>query len=511
LRRRDLAAALALFALGARAASPADAGPAALQRLYGDRPTLWLDPAGQPTRAAREALALLDDAQADGLDPVAYDAAALGAAAASPSPAWDHALSGAMLRYLRHLHTGRVDPAEVGWRLPPRANEHDWPALLRKAIDEDRVASAAQALAPALPPYRRLRAALARYRESAARSEALPLPAASAPLRPGMAYAALDALRERLRVLGDLGDAGAVSARYEGALVDAVQRFQARHGLAVDGVLGAATLAALNVPLARRVRQIELALERLRWLPHGDGRRTVAIDIPLFHLWALDAPAGDAPPLDMRVIVGRALDTRTPVLVGEMRRVIFRPYWNVPRSIVRNEILPALARDPAYLARHDMEIVRGGGDDAAPVAASSANVALLRDGALRLRQRPGPRNSLGLVKFEFPNDDNVYLHGTPARALFERTRRDFSHGCVRVAEPVALAQWALAGTRAWTLERIESAMAGTRPVPVELARPVRVVLFYVTALVAPGDDGVRFAEDIYGHDARLERALAARY
>jgi murein L,D-transpeptidase YcbB/YkuD len=181
-------------------------------------------------------------------------------------------------------------------------------------------------------------------------------------------------------------------------------------------------------------------------------------------------------------------------------------YWNVPASIVRNEILPALSRDPAYLARHDMEIVHGAGDDAQPLSASEANVALLRRGALRLRQRPGASNALGLVKFVFPNDAAVYLHGTPALQLFERERRDMSHGCVRVEDAAGLAAWALQEQPAWTRERVEAAMARPRPQRVDLARPVRVMLFYVTALVEAGV--IHFADDIYRHDARLERALA---
>jgi len=195
------------------------------------------------------------------------------------------------------------------------------------------------------------------------------------------------------------------------------------------------------------------------------------------------------------------------VFIEQMRHVIFRPYWNVPRSIVRNELLPLIDRDTAYLPRHDMEIVRGPGDDAQPVEPSAANLALLRQGVLRLRQRPGPRNSLGLVKFVFPNDANVYLHGTPVQSLFGRPRRDFSHGCVRVEDLVALAEWVLADQPEWTRERIVAAMNGNRTITVRLARPLPVVLYYVTAAVLE-DGAIHFADDVYGHDARLERALA---
>ena len=195
----------------------------------------------------------------------------------------------------------------------------------------------------------------------------------------------------------------------------------------------------------------------------------------------------------MNVIVGRAMRTQTPVFADEMTHLIFRPYWNVPRSILQNEVLPAMERDPGYLARHDMEMVPGA-DGGAP----------------RVRQRPGPKNSLGLVKFIFPNDADVYLHGTPARELFARSRRDFSHGCVRVADPPALALWLLKDQPAWTREAIEAAMNGTRTQQVNLSAPVPVLLYYLTALVSPDDGLLHFADDLYGHDAALERRLAAR-
>jgi murein L,D-transpeptidase YcbB/YkuD len=248
-----------------------------------------------------------------------------------------------------------------------------------------------------------------------------------------------------------------------------------------------------NVPVAWRVRQIELALERLRWLPHLGDERFVAVNIPMFRLWAFDAlrPDGMAS-FQTRVIVGRALNTRTPVFTEEMQEVIFRPYWNVPTSIIRNEILPALARRPDYLRAHNMEVISAPG---AP---------------LRVRQRPGPSNALGLVKFVFPNDDNVYMHATPAPALFGRPRRDFSHGCVRVEDPVGLAEWALADRPEWTRERILAAMNGQASIRVELPQPIRVILFYLTAVVTPEDGAIHFAEDIYGHDARLHHALTRK-
>ena len=244
-------------------------------------------------------------------------------------------------------------------------------------------------------------------------------------------------------------------------------------------------------------------------MPAASGRPVIAINIPMFRLWAWDAGAV-APALSMEVIVGRAVRTQTPVFADEMTHLVFRPYWNVPRSILRNEVLPAVARDPSYLARHDMEIVSGAGDEAAPVAVTSEALEAARAGALRVRQRPGPKNSLGLVKFIFPNDDNIYLHGTPARELFARSRRDFSHGCVRVQNPLALAQWLLKDQPAWTAGRIAAAMEGAKSQQVNLSAPVPVLLYYLTAAISPDDGLLHFADDLYGHDAALDRALKAR-
>jgi murein L,D-transpeptidase YcbB/YkuD len=332
-------------------------------------------------------------------------------------------------------------------------------------------------------------------------------------IRPGEAYEGAAALRRRLVAVGDLPDGtpgAAGEARYEGEIVEGVRRFQSRHGLASDGILGRQTQAALSVPLARRVRQIELALERLRWLPDLDPDRFLAVNIPMFRLWVWDhVPPNGAPEFGMNVIVGRAL-TRTPVFVDEMRYLIFRPYWNVPRSILASEMLPAMRRDPGYVARQNLEIVAGPGDDARPVAFSEKTLEQLQNGALRVRQRPGPNNALGLVKFVFPNDENVYLHSTPAAELFSRSRRDFSHGCVRVEDPVALAAWVLRGQKEWTKDRILAAMNGAQSVRVNLPRPIQVILFYVTAVVMPEDGTIQFAEDVYGHDATLDRALSRR-
>jgi L,D-transpeptidase YcbB len=485
---------------------------------------LWVDAGGRSSRNVLAALDTLAAASADGLDPEAYGVTRLhrlagqlgarspGSPHAADVASFDVAMSTAVLDYFRHIHLGRVDPAAIGFHrvIPPEP--HDFALLLRSALSAYRIRETAAELAPPLAQYRALKGMLARYRDLASTAGLESFPAHGATVRPGEQYPNVEALYRRLVALGDLPasvPAPDADATYDGWLVDGVKRFQARHGLAADGIIGKATQAALHVPLTWRLRQIELALERLRWLPDLGDEPLIALNTPMFHLWAWSATPRTAPSIEMRAIVGRALSTETPVMVEDLRYLVFRPYWNVPRSILRTEILPILTRDLDYLRRHDMEIVRGGSDDARPVAATAENVALLRSGALRLRQRPGPLNALGLVKFVFPNDADVYIHGTPAQELFSRTRRDFSHGCVRVEDPVALAEWLLRDQPAWNRERILAAMSGSPSRRVDLTRPVRVVLYYVTAIVTPADGVVHFAEDIYRHDARLDRALAA--
>jgi L,D-transpeptidase YcbB len=487
--------------------------------LYrGKNEPLWVDAVGRPTRNAFDALFLLENAEADGLVPDDYSASSLRqqatslqravAASAAEISTFDVSSSAAILRYFYDLHLGRIDPQTLGFRLTIPSDEHDFVTLLRSALDEETLIQTAAMITPPFAQYRDLRAMLARYSSLATDTE--PLPAFAGTVRPGDTYAGARVLSRRLIALGDLDLPTPVSSDiYDGPLVEAVRRFQARHVLDVDGIVGRATYSALDVPLAWRVRQIELALERLRWLPDVGEQRLLALNIPMFQLWGWDSPTSTAEPLfSMRAVVGRALRTETPVFVENMRSVIFRPYWNVPRSILRDEMLPLLRRDLDYLRRHDMEMVRGPGDDATPVAATPENLALLERGLLRLRQRPGPENALGLVKFVIPNDENVYLHGTPQQALFARTRRDFSHGCVRVEDPVALAEWALQDQPEWTRRRILEAMSGDRPRHVTLTHPIQVILFYLTAVVMPQDGTMHFADDIYGHDARLDRALA---
>ncbi len=362
-------------------------------------------------------------------------------------------------------------------------------------------AAAAPGTSPqSMPHYVLLENALPRYRELAARpalTQLPPLPRRS--LKEGESWDGLPALRTLLTALGDLPqahDGQPPAAALEAALVEALQRFQERHGLEADGVLGPATWRALTTPLSQRVRQIERTLARWRELPPNPHSRAIFVNIPRFRLYATSGMAGsEADMLRIDVVVGRTLrDLRTPTFTADMTHLIFRPYWEVPRSIALGEILPAARKDVAYLARNKYELVDGAGRI---VAATPEALAQLEAGTLRVRQQPGPDNALGSVKFMLPNAYNVYLHDSPARTLFTRTRRAFSHGCIRVADPAALAQFVLREDASWTPARIAAAMQGEEPVQVNLAEPIRVYIVYGTA-IAREDGSVLFLEDLYG-------------
>jgi murein L,D-transpeptidase YcbB/YkuD len=424
----------------------------------------------------------------------------------------------AAARFLHDLHYGRVDPRAAGFELPEERTDLDVARVLSDIAGGAEVPAAIAALEPRFHHYGLLKDALARYRALAANPHLTDLPDPGArPLKRGDAYAGAAALRRLLGAEGDLlGPAPRVDVGAEApaapfldsALQTALRNFQDRHGLPTTGSLDRGTFAALTTPMAPRVRQIELALERVRWLPPFDTP-PIIVNIPQFELFAFrttDDRAADIIP--MPVIVGKTYPRmRTPVFMGSLRYLEFRPFWNVPRSILLREMLPKLRANPAYLDANHLEIVDGESDAAPVVAASPENIAALAAGRLRLRQRPGPDNALGPVKFVFPNAHDVYLHGTSAPGLFRESRRTISHGCIRVADPVGLAAYALRNTPGdWTPAKIEAAMADGASTRVDLATPITVIVFYSTALATEAGR-VLFFDDVYGHDARLEALL----
>jgi murein L,D-transpeptidase YcbB/YkuD len=314
-----------------------------------------------------------------------------------------------------------------------------------------------------------------------------------------------------LRLVGDLPSDANVAVDppiYQGALVDAVKTFQRRHGRDPNGRIDPETLADLNRPLISCVRQMQLTLERWRWLPSSYEKAPIVVNIPEFRLRAYDKDFKIG--VTMNVVVGKAYGHNTPVFSDSMEYVVFRPYWGVPPSITRNEMIPHIVRDPEYLTKRAYEVVDSKQNVVSEGAVSSDVLSQLRTGKLFIRQKPGPKNALGLVKFIFPNSYNVYMHDTPAPEFFAKSRRDFSHGCIRLEKPAELAAWVLRDNPGWNPERINAAMKGDKTEQVNLAHPIPVLILYATVIVL--EDGlVQFYDDIYGHDAALEKVLAKGY
>jgi L,D-transpeptidase YcbB len=359
--------------------------------------------------------------------------------------------------------------------------------------------------------YERTLRALDQYRALASGDDEL-LPATPEPVKPGDTYSGVSGLIRLLTRLGDLpeGAVPADSESYQGDLVTAVQRFQSRHGLEADGIIGPLTLEQLNTPLSVRVRQLELALERQRRHPYNPDRPAIVLNLPEFRLRAFGgaSAAGSDPELEMKVVVGQAPDRKTPTLHSQLETVIFCPYWNVPDSIQQNELLPEIVRDHSWISANNFEVVNRQGEVVGDRTVSEGMMSELSTGELQLRQKPGPKNTLGLVKFVFPNAYGIYMHDTSARWLFNRARRDLSHGCIRVEKPEDLAEWVLSKQPGWPRDRIAAAMHGTEPVSVKVERPIQVVTMYSTAVVMQNGE-VHFFQDIYGDDAALEEELAA--
>lgn len=475
----------------------------------------------QPIPAALSLIEVFRNAGEKGLNPEDYDSSlwddrilALKSSSNGLAIArFDVALTVCAMRYVSALRIGRINPRHLNYGLSVEGKKYDLARFLHdQVMSSSNVKATLDSVEPPFAAYRRTEQALAHYIELARLDDGEKLPIVRKTIEPGQTYKGLPQLARRLQLVGDLpkdASYGADSQIYDEALVNAVKHFQLRHGLDEDGRLGVATIKQLNVPLQDRVRQLQLTLERWRWLPTEFPAPPIIVNIPDFRLRALDANNHVA--LNMRVVVGRAMRTQTPVFSAEMTHVVFRPYWNVPRSILRNELLPLIERNRSYLASKNYEVTTYDGRVVATGETSDLVLAQLRAGKLMVRQRPGPTNALGLVKLVFPNENDVYLHDTPSVKLFSRSRRDFSHGCIRVEKPAELAAWALRNNPGWTLERVQQAMMnGPDDVTVNLAKPVPVFILYGTAFAYENGE-VHFSDDIYGFDARLATALSRGY
>ena len=457
-------------------------------------------------------ISVLQRSDRQGLDPALYNASILSARRVEAGRGFltmkgfkedeaaklDVWLSYLYLQYASDLTNGvaNLSHADPAWKI--RDKKADPLAQLEQALEQNKVAESLEEMTPRHVQYTGLRDALAKYRELEQRG-GWPLVPAQLKLKPGQQHAAVPLLARRLAATGDYaGTPRDGDTVYGAELQEAVKRFQRRHGIEPDAVISAATVAQMNVPVARRVQQLALNLERWRWLPADLGERHILVNVPEYRLEVWDH--GQVP-VSMRVVVGKK-DTPTPIFNDDMTYVVFAPYWNVPPDIVKNETVPQALRDPAFLARTNMEVLDKSGTPVDP-----ASIDIEHAGEYRFRQRPGASNSLGLVKFMFPNQFNVYLHDTPADSLFARAIRSFSHGCVRLEQPDKLAQYLLADQPSWTADRINGAMHGGQETTVKLSRPLPVYLGYWTARIS-ADGILQFRDDLYGVDARQSALLS---
>ena len=477
----------------------------------------------EPSAQAQQVIALLLKAEQEGLSAEDYDGprwsdrlAKLKPATVQPSEAdavrFDVALTVCVMRYISDIHIGKVNPKHFDFGLDVEAKKHDLPEFLKEdVVNATDLTGILAKMEPPYPGYQRTIQALHTYLEFAKEYEGKSFPAIQKTIAPGDSYSGIPQLIRLLRLVGDLpADANlpADETVYQAPLVDAVKSFQRRHGRTPDGRIGAQTLADLNVPLTGRVRQMQLTLERWRWLPVRLHAAPIVANIPEFRLRAYDENYKVA--LSMNVVVGKAYDHNTPVFSDAVQYVVFRPYWGVPFSIAKAEFLPRIAADPNYLATKGFEVVNSRQEIVTSGTVTSDILAQLRAGKLFIRQTPGPKNSLGLVKFIFPNSYSVYMHDTPAQEFFAKSRRDFSHGCIRLEKPAELAVWVLRDNRGWDMDRVRGALNGSPNQQVNLAHPIPILIVYGTVIVT--EDGlVHFYDDIYGHDAALEKVLAKGY
>jgi murein L,D-transpeptidase YcbB/YkuD len=482
-----------------------------VQQVYRDRDyrPLWMD--GRKVRGqARDLIETLCHAEREGLRAADYDLAGLRTELAQlreedPAPrtvaALDLRLTRRFIDYGADLLAGRLDPQAVdnGWYIRARRAAID--SMLRESLRSRNFDDMIAPLRPRQREYKKLVDALEKYRELQGKGGWLPVPAGKKLVR-GDEGASVGALRSRLHATGELRHAGGKPV-YDDDVAVAVARFQERHGLRVDSSAGPATLAALNVPVESRIRQIEINLERYRWLPSDFGKRYILVNIPDYRLYAYDK---GKEAFTMRVIVGDEYGNATPVFADSMTHVVFRPQWDMPRRILVDEVIPKVRENIYYLAEHGYEVLDTARNEVVTDPAAidwsdldSTNI------HFRVRQKAGKGNALGNVKFMFPNQFSIYLHDTPADHLFERRERTLSHGCVRVEDPVKLAGYVLRRQGDWDEDRIREAMepadsGDVEPLPVDLERPTPVYLVYLTAFVRDGV--IHFRDDPYRKDAR---------
>lgn len=477
---------------------------AAVRDFYnarGDAP-LWSDEEG-PTDAARSAIEGIGRAAREGLRPADYPVEMPGDNSAAARARFDVRLSASLLRYATDLRHGRVAPSKADPELFVYERPVNGAEVLGRLTASENVAAALAGEAPGSQIYIRMRRLLAETRARAADGGWQVVPEGPT-LKPGMSDPRIGALRRRLAASLDKTSAGTGGDTYDAELEVAVRQFQRRHGLNPDGAVGAGTLRALNVPVEQRIATIEFNMERLRWMPDELGSTHVLVNMAAFEL---DYVEEGQLAFAMRVVVGKPF-RMTPIFSDRIRYLDFNPTWTAPPKIASNDILPKIKNDPGYLVDNGFEMFAGWGDDSRPVDPSSVDFSLYRPGnfPFRLRQKPGPTNALGQVKFMFPNEYDVYLHDSPARELYRKTVRAFSSGCIRLEKPLELATLLLRGNGIGR-EEIDRIIAADKTTRINLKEPVPVHLTYLTAFIGEGGT-VNFRDDVYERDARLAQALS---
>jgi len=448
-----------------------------------------------------------------GLDPADYRIAELDSLAAVvaadpaaelPSVDLEILATDAFLTLASHLLMGRVNPETIDPEWLANRRQARFEDVLADALEADAIAATIEAQAPPQPRYARLVAEAEALRDAAAAGGWPTVPDGET-LEEGASGPRVRRLRERLAATGEL-EGGTDSQAFDGPLAEAVKTFQRRHGLDPDGVVGPGTLAALNVGPAERVRDIDVNLERWRWLPNDLGARHIEVNIAGFEVRVVE---NGGVVRRHRAIVGREY-RETPMFSGLMTYLVLAPYWHVPAFLAAADKLPLFKADPGYPAAQRIVVFDRATNE--PVDPSTIDWQAMTGAELnrlyRLRQDPGPLNALGAVKFMFPNKYNVYLHDTPDRRLFDRTNRTFSSGCIRVENPLELAAYLLADQPEWTPERIREVVDAEVERTIPLRRPLPVHLLYWTVWV--DDDGsIQYRQDVYGRDAVVRAALGA--
>jgi murein L,D-transpeptidase YcbB/YkuD len=415
----------------------------------------------------------------------------------------DLLLTDSFFTLAHHLSQGSVNPLSFTpeWSI---AENPDVSKVFINALGGHRIEQTLRKLAPATPEYAALGKQLKRFREMAKNDDQQPV-ADGRLLKKGMRSARVPELEKRLAFLGYLeGQSGTTDDLFAVTLQQAVTRYQESHGLKADGTVGPSTLQELNTPVEERVHQLMVNMERMRWNNGGRGQRYLIVNIAGFELKVVEK--GNVM-LSMKVVVGKPF-LNTPVFRGKMTYLILNPVWNVPDSIAKKEILRDVKKDPAYLRKENITVLRGWGDNEEEIAPDTIRWKSVTPQKLyfRFRQEPGPLNPLGRVKFMFPNRFNVYLHDTPAKHLFEQNIRAFSHGCIRIEHPLELAEYVLQGDPRWTKESIMAAIEEGSTQEVRLPQPLDVYIVYITAWVDEAGS-VQFRDDLYGRDAQLYEAL----